>query len=191
MRGKRFFDLCLLLPAAPFLGLVVGGLALAVWAVDGRPVFFSQPRLGRGRRPFQIWKLRSMTLEPDPRQRRPTRLGGWMRQRGLDEIPQLVNVLVGDMSLVGPRPLTPEDAARLEQQHAPFAARFEVPPGITGLAQVCGARGAALTARLDADYARTRSAALDLQILVRTLWINVVGKRRGARALPPEEPSPR
>lgn len=190
MRGKRLFDLCLLLPAAPFFLLAVAVLALGVWVVDGRPLFFSQPRWGRNRRPFRIWKLRTMTTEADPRHRRPTRFGGWMRRRGLDEIPQLLNVLAGDMSLVGPRPLIPEDCARLLEQHAPFAARFDVPPGITGLAQVCGARGAALTARLDADYARTRTARGDFLILVRTLWINVVGKRRGARSLPPEEPSP-
>ncbi|HLL06664.1 MAG TPA: sugar transferase [Myxococcaceae bacterium] len=185
MKGKRLLDLALMLPLVPLFGLVVGVLALLVLVLDGRPLFFTQPRLGQGRRVFQIFKLRTMTCEPDMRARRPTRLGGLLRHHGLDELPQLFNVLIGDMSLVGPRPLTPDDAERLISAHPPLAARFEVPPGITGLAQVCQARGAALTARLDAEYARNRSATVDIGILLRTTWMNVVGKRRGARPLPP------
>ncbi|XXF79331.1 sugar transferase [Myxococcaceae bacterium GXIMD 01537] len=184
MSGKRLLDLALLLPLLPFFSLGMGVLALAVLIADGRPVFFTQPRLGRGRRVFHILKLRTMTCEPDVKARRPTRLGAMLRQHGVDELPQLFNVLKGDMSLVGPRPLTEEDVERLVQQHAALAERFEVPPGLTGLPQVCQARGAALTAALDAEYARTRSAAVDLRILMRTAWMNVVGKRRGARPLP-------
>jgi lipopolysaccharide/colanic/teichoic acid biosynthesis glycosyltransferase len=185
VKGKRLLDLALMLPLVPFFGLVVGLLALAVLLLDGRPVFFTQPRLGQGRRVFRIFKLRTMTNEPDMRARRPTRLGNLLRHHGVDELPQLFNVLIGDMSLVGPRPLTPEDAERLIAAHPPLAARFDVPPGITGLAQVCQARGAALTAQLDAEYARTRSASVDIRILLRTTWMNIVGKRRGARPLPP------
>lgn len=178
---KRVFDLVLLVPTLPLFALVTGVLALGVWLCDGRPLFFKQPRVGRERRAFHIVKLRTMTCEADPAARRPTRFGRFLRQRGLDEIPQLlVNVLRGDMSLVGPRPLTEADAARLVVEHPPFARRFEVPPGLTGLAQVCLAQGPALTAELDAVYAERRSAALDLKILLRTTWMNVVGKRRGA-----------
>jgi lipopolysaccharide/colanic/teichoic acid biosynthesis glycosyltransferase len=181
---KRIFDLLLLLPLLPGIAAAVLLLAALVLWGDGRPVFFSQPRVGRKGRPFRIWKLRTMTCEPDAAQRRPTRLGGWLRQRGWDEVPQLYNVLLGDMSLVGPRPLTPKDAERLAQAHEAFAARLEVPPGLTGLSQVCLARGAALTARLDAHYARHRTVAMDLSLLLRTAWMNVVGKRAGARPLP-------
>jgi lipopolysaccharide/colanic/teichoic acid biosynthesis glycosyltransferase len=177
---KRLLDLALLIPLVPLFASLVGLLALVVRVVDGRPVFFAQPRVGAGGRPFTVWKLRTMTCEPDPALRRPTRLGQWLRQRGLDELPQLYNVLIGDMSLVGPRPLTPTDAARLTALHPPFAARFAVPPGLTGLAQVCLAQGVALTSELDAAYVRTRSAGLDLRILLRTTWMNLVGKRRGA-----------
>jgi lipopolysaccharide/colanic/teichoic acid biosynthesis glycosyltransferase len=88
------------------------------------------------------------------------------------------------MRLVGPRPLEPKDADRLVAQHGPFAARFGVPPGLTGLAQVCQAQGVQLTARVDAEYARTRSTSLDLSILIRTAFMNVVGKTRGKRPLP-------
>jgi lipopolysaccharide/colanic/teichoic acid biosynthesis glycosyltransferase len=184
MTRKRLFDLALLLPLVPLFATVTGLLALAVLLADGRPVFFHQPRVGARQRPFTVWKLRTMTHEPEITARRPTRLGQWLRQRGLDELPQLFNVLRGDMSLVGPRPLTPADATRLSALHPAFAARFAVAPGLTGLAQVCLAQGAAATSRLDAAYVRRRSAALDLKILVRTAWMNLVGKRRGAMPVP-------
>ena len=181
---KRLLDLALLLLTLPFWGLAVLLLALCVRVCDGAPIFFAQPRVGRAGRPFRIWKLRSMTTEPEATRRRPTRFGGWLRHHGLDELPQLVNVLCGDMSLCGPRPLTPEDLARLSAAHPGFAARLALPPGITGLPQVCAARGAALTAALDAHYARRWTPGADLAILLRTAWINLVGKRRGARPLP-------
>jgi lipopolysaccharide/colanic/teichoic acid biosynthesis glycosyltransferase len=178
---KRLFDLALLVPLLPLFATLTGVLALGVLVCDGRPIFFSQPRVGRDRRVFHIVKLRTMSCEADPAARRPTRFGRFLRQRGLDELPQLlVNVLRGDMSLVGPRPLTEQDAERLATEHPPFARRFAVPPGLTGLAQVCLAQGPALTAALDAAYADTRTALLDLQILLRTAWMNLVGKRRGA-----------
>lgn len=177
---KRLLDLVLLALAAPFLLPVTLVLVLAVFAADGRPVFFLQDRLGRDRQPFRIWKLRTMTTEPDPRARRPTRLGAWLRARGLDELPQLWNVFVGEMSLVGPRPLTSSDADRLARQHPAFEERFAASPGLTGLAQVCLVEGAAITAELEAFYARNRCARMDLWILVRTFGMNVLGKRRAA-----------
>jgi lipopolysaccharide/colanic/teichoic acid biosynthesis glycosyltransferase len=182
--SKRLLDLALLVLAAPLLLPPAAAVALAVLVCDGRPVLFRQDRLGRGGRPFRIRKFRTMTTEPDPADRRPTRLGAWLRGRGLDELPQLLDVLVGDMSLVGPRPLTAADAERLARVHPAFAARLDCAPGLTGLSQVCGARGAALTAAVDAHYARSRSVRLDLAILLRTAWINVVGKRRGRLPLP-------
>ncbi len=181
--GKRALDLLLLAPTVPLFAAVTGALAAVVWALDGRPVFFTQPRVGQGGREFRIFKLRTMTCEADPRARRPTRLGRWLRARGLDELPQLLNVLRGDMSLVGPRPLTRADLERLVSAHPPFAERGAVPPGLTGLAQVCRARGPALTAALDSAYARERDVVMDLKLLTRTLWMNVVGKDRGALRL--------
>jgi lipopolysaccharide/colanic/teichoic acid biosynthesis glycosyltransferase len=182
---KRLVDLTLVLITLPLWGLLLGLLALAVLLLDGRPVLFSQPRLGRGGRHFRILKLRSMTTEADPLSRRPTRLGRHLRQHGLDELPQLINVLAGDMSLVGPRPLTAADLQRLAADHPEFTDRLKSPPGLTGLAQVCGARGAALTSAVEVHYARRWTPGLDLAILLRTVWINFVGKRRGKRPLPP------
>jgi lipopolysaccharide/colanic/teichoic acid biosynthesis glycosyltransferase len=189
MDSKRLLDVSLIALTAPVFGSVLAGCLLAVRLCDGAPVFFMQERVGRDRRPFRIFKLRTMTTEADPAQRKPTRLGAWLRKRGLDEIPQFLNVLRGDMSLVGPRPLSPADAERLLAKHAPFAARFASAPGITGLAQVCQALGAERTAQLDAFYARNRSLGMDLHILLRTVLINVLGKKRGtvdARAFSPD-----
>ncbi len=169
----------------PLWGGLLGLLALTVLLVDGRPVMFPQERLGRGGRRFRIFKLRSMTTEADPLARKPTGLGRHLRQHGLDELPQLLDVLTGDMSLVGPRPLTPDDFKRLAAIHPELARRLELPPGLTGLAQVCGARGAALTSALELHYAQRWTPGLDLAILMRTAWINLVGKRRGTRPLPP------
>ncbi len=178
--SKRILDLALLLPLLPLFALVIGLLALVVLIAQGRPIFFRQQRLGVGGEPFGILKLRTMTTEIDLRQRRPTRLGRWLRQRGLDELPQLFNVLVGEMSLVGPRPLTAADADRLCAAYPPFRRRFAVPPGLTGLAQICQAQGPELTAELDHAYVRRQSVVMDLMILFRTAWMNAVGKRRGA-----------
>jgi len=177
---ERALDLALLMPALPLYGTLVAGLALLVWATDGRPVFFAQSRVGRGGQPITILKLRTMTCEERVEERRPTALGRWLRQRGLDEVPQMLTVLRGDMRLVGPRPLTPTHHRRLVAEYPPFAERIRLPPGITGLAQVCQARGVRQSARLDALYAHHRSALLDLRILVQTVWVNLVGKARGA-----------
>ena len=179
MDDKRALDLLLIGLSAPVYGSVLLGLTAAVWLCDGRPVFFSQERIGKDRRPFRIFKLRTMTTEAAVSARRPTRLGQWLRRRGLDEIPQFLSVVAGDMSLVGPRPLTPTDVERLVAQHPPLSARFAAAPGITGLSQICQAQGAQRTAELDTYYVQNRSLGLDIRILFHTAWINIVGKKRG------------
>jgi lipopolysaccharide/colanic/teichoic acid biosynthesis glycosyltransferase len=176
---KRLFDLVLLLPATPLFAGLTALAALVVLVADGRPILFAQERMGRFGRPFRIYKLRTMTLEPEPRDRRPTRVGAWLRARGIDELPQLWNVFIGDMSLVGPRPLSGDDYQRLVALHPRFAARLTVRPGLTGAAQVSGVTGVTATAEIEAAYARACGVRLDLAILARTLWMSVVGKRRG------------
>ena len=180
MDTKRLLDLALLLPGSLAYGPPLALAALAVKLDDGGPVLFRQVRVGHRGQPFEVLKLRTM------RQGEVTRAGRVLRQTGLDELPQFLNVLKGEMSLVGPRPLTPQDLERLETQAPGFKRRLRDKPGITGLAQVHGTRGLADTMRLEDAYSgQTRE---DLRILARTVLINLVGKSR-ARARPSRRPT--
>lgn len=156
-------------------------LALAVRLSSPGPALFRQTRVGLAGRPFTMLKFRTMALDAESRtgpvwaataDPRATPLGRWLRRTSLDELPQLVNVLRGEMSLVGPRPERPEFLAAFEAQHPGYGVRHLVRPGITGLAQVEGWRGATeLGPRLECDllYIRHWSLGLDVAILVRTL----------------------
>jgi lipopolysaccharide/colanic/teichoic acid biosynthesis glycosyltransferase len=180
---KRAFDVVGATLGLGIAGPLLGVAALLVRAVDGGPVLFRQPRLGVGRRPFVIVKLRTMT------DGRVTPLGAVLRELGLDEAPQLLNVLRGDMSLVGPRPLTENDVRRLGWEDAKFDARWSVRPGLTGLAQLAPTRAchARTTERLDRAYARRAGVALDARLLGLSLLVPVLGKgrlRRFMRAAP-------
>lgn len=179
---KRVFDLAvallLLLPATPVMLL----LALLVRLTSPGPAFFTQTRLGRDCRPFVLYKLRTMTFRREPidqvregvlrtsGDQRITRLGRLLRASSLDELPQLLNILRGDMSLVGPRPLLPEQLPAIP---AAYRARFRVLPGLTGLAQVRGRRSLDWLDQLaaDAEYAERSSLLLDIQILLGTVVV--------------------
>jgi len=139
--GKRAFDLFWSSLGLVVLSPVLALLALAVKLEDGGPVFFRQLRIGRGGRPFRIWKFRTMVVDADRQGRaitvgrdpRITRVGHWLRDSKLDEIPQLLNVFSGEMSLVGPRPEVPRYVELYtEAQRAILALR----PGITDLASI-------------------------------------------------------
>jgi lipopolysaccharide/colanic/teichoic acid biosynthesis glycosyltransferase len=172
--GRGFDVACALVAALGCAPLYLTAVAL-ILADDGRPLLFRQQRLGRARRPFTILKLRTL------RNGRVTRAGRWLRACGIDETPQLWNVLRGDMRMVGPRPLTTEDVARLGLDRQDAASRFAHAPGITGLAQLWSERGARHSRRLDALWARRRSGSGDLQILLASFLVNLVGKRRARR----------
>ena len=160
---------CLLVLTAP----VAAAVAVAVRLRLGSPVLFRQVRAGRDGRPFTIHKFRTMLDEtgPDGRERteeeRLTRLGAFLRAASLDELPQLVDVLRGDMALVGPRPLYVDYVPLYTAEQA---RRLDVRPGITGLAQVSGRNELPWDRRLalDVEYVDTRSVLLDLRILART-----------------------
>ena len=168
MSAKRALDLAgaatLLLVASPVLAVA----ALAIRATMGAPVLYRQRRTGLRGRTFTLLKLRTMREATGPDAARITRLGAWLRALSIDELPQLWNVLRGEMSLVGPRPLLPE---YLERYTPEQARRHAVRPGITGLAQVSGRNGLAWPEkfRLDVWYVDHTSLALDLRILGRTL----------------------
>lgn len=179
-------SLLLLVLSLPLLALS----ALAVWLGDGGPVLYRQVRLGQFGRPFVLWKLRTMkadaettgpefSRENDPR---VTRVGRVLRRLRLDELPQLYNVLVGDMSLVGPRPERPEFVRELAEQIPYYTFRLAVPPGLTGWAQVNMPYARTVEdhrRKLEYDlyFIRERSFSLYVLILLRTVSAALFGVR--------------
>jgi undecaprenyl phosphate N,N'-diacetylbacillosamine 1-phosphate transferase len=151
--------------------------ALMITLDDGGPIFFGQVRLGRGRAPFHVVKLRTM------RAGKVTRAGAWLRKTGLDEVPQFWNVLRGEMSVVGPRPLTPADIVRLGWDRPQYDLRFFAKPGVTGPVQVLGAISATDSAGLERKYMARRSLSLDFTIVAATSAMLVLGKSRVQRWL--------
>lgn len=158
------------------LSPVLLGIGLMVRASVGRPVFFRQERTGYRGEPFRLYKFRTMRNEQDasgkplPDERRLTRTGEWLRRFSLDELPQLINVLRGEVSFVGPRPLM-HKYWRQNLYSPEQARRFDVRPGLTGWAQINGRNRVSWEEKFDLDvwYVDNRSAWLDVKILVRTL----------------------
>jgi sugar transferase EpsL len=163
-------------------------VAVVIWGSDGRPILFVHDRVGRKEQPFQLVKFRTMTepthsagqLSPDDE--RVTRVGRTLRTLSLDELPELWNVLVGDMALVGPRPLPTRYLARY---HESERRRHEVRPGLTGWAQVNGRNALGWDDRfaLDVWYVDHRSFVLDLRILVRTVGVVLGGRGIGGNGV--------
>ena len=166
---KRACDVALVLLTAPLWAPLAAVVALAVRVVLGPPVLFRDVRAGRGGIPFTLVKFRSMRLGAGTDAERLTRFGRFLRASSLDELPELWNVLKGEMSLVGPRPLPVRYVPRYTAEQA---RRLEVRPGLTGLAQVSGRNALDWEEkfRLDVAYVDSRSLAGDAAILVRTLW---------------------
>jgi lipopolysaccharide/colanic/teichoic acid biosynthesis glycosyltransferase len=191
---KRWCDLGLVLIAAPFVIPVIFLLGFLVRR-DGGPAFYVQDRVGLDGRVFRLWKLRSMMVDADQRlaahlaadpalraewdeaqklktDPRVTAVGRLLRKTSLDELPQLWNVFKGDMSLVGPRPMMPEQRALY-----PGRAYYEMRPGLTGPWQVSDRNETSFAGRaeFDADYARRMSLPTDLAIMVLTVWVVLRG----------------
>ena len=180
--GKRFCDIVLaLLLLAPALPLLALG-ALLVAATLGRPVLFRQQRLGRDGRLIRIAKLRTMRPGPGPDAARTPRAGRFLRRTKIDELLQLVDVLAGRLSFVGPRPLPP---GIMDPADPLLPVRLSVRPGLTGWAQVSG--GTLLTnpekLALDCFYARRVSAGVDAWIMARTVATLLAGESRDESAI--------
>lgn len=195
MRMKRCFDVGVTLIALVFAAPVILLAALMIYLESGGPAFYTQNRTGMGGKRFRMFKLRTMVrnaeelkaqlaeqneltwpdfkLSNDPR---VTKVGRFLRATSIDELPQLINVLIGDMSLVGPRP-TSFEADTYDLWHTE---RLEVKPGITGLWQINGRSDVDFDerAQMDIDYIERRSMWLDIQILFATF--GAVFARRGA-----------
>lgn len=187
--SKRMFDFTLALVGLVFLLPLLVGVAILIKLTSPGPVFFRQQREGLGGRRFELYKFRSMRSEPGAlsakgqaadEDQRITPLGSFLRKTSMDELPQLINVFRGDMSLVGSRPHVPDMrvAGGLYQEVVPYYhLRANVRPGLTGWAQVNGLRGPIPEQRLAADrinhdlaYIQNWSLVLDCRILLRTLW---------------------
>jgi exopolysaccharide production protein ExoY len=191
LAAVRILDIAIASCALVFLGpllLVVAGL---VYLVDPGPVFFAHRRLGQNGRPFPCFKFRTMVVDAEQRLKqllmtsneareewardfklrrdpRITPIGNFLRKSSIDELPQLINVLRGEMSIVGPRPIVEGEIERYGRYYAHYSA---VKPGLTGLWQVSGRNDVSYRRRvaLDVSYARNKSLGLDLRILVMTV----------------------
>lgn len=188
---KRIFDVLAAAAAILLLSPVLLALVLLTWLDSGRPALFRQPRVGWDNRTFTIYKFRTMYNSPPPTRTedlytrvgdaRITRLGHWLRKLRLDELPQLFNVLKGDMSLIGPRAEWTKCAERYEQAIPCYHFRHLVKPGITGWAQVNYPYGqneedALQKLKYDLYYIRHYSLRLDAMIVLKTLHIMIWGK---------------
>jgi len=174
--AKRIFDLLLILLGLPLVLPLAGITAVLVRLLDGKPLLFRQTRPGYKGRLFEVYKFRTMRIQqvdaagnPIKDAERITPLGRFLRRTSLDELPELWNVIRGEMSLVGPRPLLP---AYLDRYNAEQARRHDVLPGITGWAQVNGRNILSWEDRfrLDVWYVDHWSIWLDIRILVITIW---------------------
>jgi sugar transferase (PEP-CTERM system associated) len=190
---KRLFDLSATATLLVFTLPIMAIMALSIAIESGRPVIYRQDRVGRGGRKFTLLKFRSMGLDAEKDGRpswavandaRVTRVGRFMRRTRIDELPQLINVLRGEMSLVGPRPERPEFVAMLAEQIPFYAVRHSVKPGITGWAQVRYSYGSTIehaVKKLEYDlyYVKNHTLLLDLLILIDTVRVVMIGD--GAR----------
>lgn len=176
---KRFLDMLIALLALIILSPVLLVLMILIRIDSPGPALFRQKRIGLRGQPFMIYKLRTMRVEApksvatsqlSDAQAHITRLGGFLRRSSLDELPQFYNILRGDMSLVGPRPLVPEEEGVHEERLRLGA--YNVRPGVTGWAQINGRDtvNAGKKAEMDAYYAANRTFWLDVRIFCTTVW---------------------
>jgi lipopolysaccharide/colanic/teichoic acid biosynthesis glycosyltransferase len=191
---KRFTDIIISFLGLVFLIILFPFIALAIKLDSPGPVVFSQTRIGRHMRPFKMYKFRTMLQnaedlldqlpqdsstpflqrENDPR---VTKVGAFLRRLSLDEFPQFLNILKGEMSFIGPRPFVESEVEQLDREHL---RRHSVRPGLTGYAQIHGRNDLSLDGRMDRDlyYIDNITMWLDIKILLKTIWVTYT--RKGA-----------
>lgn len=181
---KRLFDIIFSIVAIVILALPMAVIAIIILATDGRPVVFRQERVGLGNKTFRIRKFRSMKVGTKNVATKDlknsddciTPIGKVLRKTSLDELPQLINILEGTMSFVGPRPLIPQEE-HIRKMRAERNV-YSVRPGVTGLAQVNGRDLVTEEQKVnwDAEYVQNRSMLLDIKIMFKTVAVVLLGK---------------
>jgi exopolysaccharide biosynthesis polyprenyl glycosylphosphotransferase len=178
---KRLMDFTVALAALIVIAPLLAAIAIAVKATSSGPVLYKQIRVGRDDRPFTMYKFRSMRIDAEQHtgpvwanadDNRRTRLGAFLRRTSLDELPQLYNILLGQMSLVGPRPERPEFVEEFKKRIPTYLRRHKMKAGLTGWAQAHGLRGnTSIEKRIECDlwYIANWSLSLDMEILLRTV----------------------
>lgn len=169
---KRLFDLVFSLIALVVFSFPILLIALFLRFKEKHPVIFRQNRIGANKKVFEIFKFQTM-LDGNV-----TATGRLLRKTGLDELPQFLNVLRGDMSIVGPRALTQEDIERLKWDDQFHSARWSLKPGITGFAQIYGGQNKKISWFWDKKYIRTNTLLKDFILLVISFMMNIFGKTR-------------
>lgn len=174
---KRFFDIFLVLATCWISLPLIAFIAIIIRLFDGGKVFFCQERAGLNGEPFTLFKFRTMSSDSDPYGNSPkdgddprlTSIGKWLRLLSLDELPQLLNVLIGNMTLVGPRPLY---VSQIAEWNCRQRRRLEVRPGLTGLAQISGRGELTIEEKLELDiqYIERKNLIFDLRILLATVF---------------------
>ena len=185
---KRIIDFIGALAAIILFSPVMIGAAIAIKCTSKGPVLFKQERIGLHNKPFQMYKFRSMVQQTDEEEKkgwtvkddpRVTKVGAFLRKTSLDELPQLFNILKGDMSLVGPRPERPQFVEKFKEEIPRYMIKHQVRPGMTGWAQVNGYRGdTSIRKRVEYDiyYIENWTPGMDIKILFMTLFIGFVNK---------------
>lgn len=189
--GKRIFDLVVVIFLLPFFTVLAVIVSVMILITMGRPILFIQARIGRNEKTFNIYKFRTMknfnaSKHNVPSSQRITRLGGFLRKTSLDEIPQLINILKRDMSLVGPRPLLPNYLPLYKDFQRK---RHNAYPGITGLSQISGRSRLSWseTFDLDIEYVESISLIQDVVIIFKTIFLVLMAKDTTAIEKPIKE----
>jgi lipopolysaccharide/colanic/teichoic acid biosynthesis glycosyltransferase len=169
---KRLFDITLAGVALIVFAVPVTIIAIVLTCKERHPVFFRQERIGRHKKSFSILKFQTMVNDV------PTQTGIVLRRTGLDELPQFLNVLKGDMSIVGPRALTLFDICRLGWYDSYHEIRWDLKPGITGFAQLYGGQHRKTSWFWDKQYIRNHNLWIDLGVIAISFLMNIFGKTR-------------